>query len=66
MRKEYLFAALAAMSLSFASCNGGNESSEALDIVGKHVIHFNEPPKNIPSVVSVDAPLLGNLSLIHI
>ncbi len=60
MRKEYLFAALAAMSLSFASCNGGNESSEALDIVGKHVIHFNEPPKNIPSVVSVDAPLLGN------
>ncbi len=60
MSKEYLFAALAAMSLSFSSCSSGNDSSKALDIVGKHVIHFSAPPKNIPSIFSVDAPLLGN------
>lgn len=60
MRKEYLFAALAAVSFLFGSCDNGKKESGAMDVVGKYVIHFNEPPKNIPSTVSVDAPLLGN------
>jgi hypothetical protein len=35
----------------------------ALNVVSKYKIVFNEPPSHIPSVFSVDAPLLGNGSV---
>jgi hypothetical protein len=36
------------------------QAQKPADIIGKHVIHFTEPAKRIPSQRSVDAPLLGN------
>lgn len=58
MKNKYLFITLTIISSLFNSCDV--EKKQALDIVDKYVIHFNEPPKNIPSIFSVDAPLLGN------
>jgi hypothetical protein len=33
---------------------------QAETVIGRHVVRFTQPPKRIPSKVSVDAPLLGN------
>ena len=40
--------------------NDAQGIAPAAAIVGKHSIHFDEPPKCIPSRFSVDAPLMGN------
>lgn len=36
------------------------KSKEIKNIISKHIIQFTEPPKQIPTRNSVDAPLLGN------
>lgn len=46
--------------MSVHSCASGNQASEAESIIGKHTVHFSEPPKEVPTQGSTDAPLLGN------
>lgn len=58
MKNKYLPIALTIIFSLFGSC--GVEDEQAMDVVDKYVIRFNAPPKKIPSIFSVDAPLLGN------
>ena len=55
---SFIFVLLCLVFMSFAPSHRDDDCVE--EILRKHVIHFTEPPKRIPSQHSVDAPLLGN------
>ena len=55
---SFVFVLLCLVLMSFAPSHRDDDCVE--EILRKHVIHFTEPPKRIPSQHSVDAPLLGN------
>ncbi|MDR1561829.1 MAG: hypothetical protein LBS54_01910 [Dysgonamonadaceae bacterium] len=56
-KKNLLLLAAIACTIICCSCQ---PSDNPASVISKHVIRFNEPPRRIPSKVSVDAPLLGN------
>ena len=48
---------------AMCACTNEDELLSGLDLAAQQVIRFDAPPKNIPSRVAVDAPLLGNGSV---
>jgi hypothetical protein len=61
MTKKILFVLTVAACFFFYGCDGQtSDTDRAASIISKHNIRFLEPPRRIPSRVSVDAPLLGN------
>ena len=51
------------LGLLLGACSPQQQTSEALEIVSRHTICYEAPPKRIPTPVSTDAPLLGNGSM---
>ncbi len=59
MKKLYFLVIILA-TIIICSCKPVLERDLLKEIIGKHKIRFTEPPKKIPVVNSVDAPMLGN------
>lgn len=48
---------------AMCACTNEDKLLSGVDLAAQQVIRFDAPPKNIPSRVAVDAPLLGNGSV---
>ena len=48
---------------AMCACTKEDKLLSGVDLAAQQVIRFDAPPKNIPSRVAVDAPLLGNGSV---
>lgn len=61
MSKRYIHLLL--LSILLTACAEHEEPSQALEIVSRHNICYEEPPQRIPCPYATDAPLLGNGSM---